>query len=317
MGGVLVPAEGRATGTASEPAITTTSTGTVLALALWVCLTWGLAYVVLRVGMQHSPPLFFAMVRTAAGGLLILAAALALQRAAPVGWRAHGMLFAAGFLNYSVFYGGLNLGVTHLSAGETAMLNYTMPFWMAILAWLSLGQRLGPSRMAGLVVGFLGVVLVMGDKLAPEAAPVWGAYVAVLIGAVSWAAGSIFFVRYARGVALEWAVGLQNLYGSVPLGLAWLLAEGGQLADGSPVFWGSLGFAVILASFLAQLAYFSLLRRREAVVVGALVFLVPVFAALFGWLLIAEALGLVTAAGGLCVVTGIALVNRQSEPRED
>jgi drug/metabolite transporter (DMT)-like permease len=287
----------------------------VLALALSVGLTWGLAYVVLRVGMQHSPPLFFAMVRTAAGGLMILAAALALHRAAPTGWRTHGMLFTAGVMNYSLFYGGLNIGVTYLSAGETAMMNYTMPLWMAILARLALGQGLGGLRSAGLVVGFLGAVLVVADKLSPGAAPFWGAYAAVLTGAFSWAAGSVFFVRYARGVALEWAVGLQNLYGSLPLGLAWAFGEGGRMADGSFVFWESLGFTVVLASFLAQLAFFSLLRRREAAVVGALVFLVPVFAALFGLLLIGEPLSLLTAAGGLCVVTGIALVNRQSQHR--
>lgn len=284
----------------------------VPALVLCVSLTWGVTYVVLRLGMQHSPPFFFAMARTASSGLLVLLAALALRRSGPVGWRTHGLLALSGTMNYSLFYGGLNYGVTYLSAGETAILNYTYPLWMALLARVGLGETLGPHRVLGLFLGLVGVALVTVEQLAPESEPVWSAYAAVLIGALSWAAGSVFFVRHVKGVALEWAVGLQNLYASVPFLLPWLFAERGRLPDGSALFWLPLGFTVLLASFVAQLAFFSLLRRREAVVVGAYVFLVPVFAALSGLVFLSEPITAHTAAGGLCVLGGIILVNRSN-----
>ena len=277
---------------------------------LLVALVWGTTYAVLRIGMQYAPPFFFAAVRLACGGCLILATALALSMPPPRGWTTHGLLFIGGLLNYAVFYAGLNYGVRFISAGETAILNYTAPFWIAIFAHFGLTQPLGPRRILGLLLGFFGVALVVVDKLQPGSDPVWSAYLWVLIGALSWGAGSVFFVRYLDETALEWAVALQCLYGALPLILAWLVFEGAALPEPVAPFWIALGFSVLLASFVAQLAFFSLLRRREAAVVGSYIFLVPICAAVSGWLLLSEPISLLALFGGVCVVIGIALVNR-------
>ena len=279
-----------------------------------MALVWGTTYAVLRIGMQHSPPLFFAVLRMAGGGFLILLVALALRRPAPVRPATHALLFVGGVLNYALFYAGLNYGVRFISAGETAILNYTAPLWIALFAFWGLGQPLGPRRIVGLLLGFLGVALVVGDKLRPGADPVWPAYAFVLVGALSWGAGSVFFVRYLSGTPLEWAVSLQNIYGAVPLVLGWLALEAAAWPQGVPEFWLALGFSVLLASFVAQLAFFSLLRRREAAVVGSYIFLVPICAAAAGWLMLAEPISLLTFSGGACVVAGIALVNRPATP---
>jgi O-acetylserine/cysteine efflux transporter len=113
-------------------------------------------------------------------------------------------------------------------------------------------------------------------------------------------------------VALEWAVGLQSLFGSAFLAIVWLIAERGRIPDGSPEFWGTFAYIAIIASFGAQLAYFSLLRRRETTVVGSFVFLVPVVAAITSALLLGEPLTGLKIAGGACVLAGIALVNRRA-----
>jgi len=264
--------------------------------------------------MQHSPPLFFAGVRLVGGGFLILFVALVLHRPAPRGAAAHGLLFLGGALNYALFYAGLNYGVRFISAGETAVLNYTAPFWIALFAHTILAQPLNRRRITGLILGFGGVGLVVGDKLRPGADPVWGAYAAVLIGALSWGAGSVFFVRYLSQTGLEWAVSLQNIYGAFPLALGWLVFERASLPAPVLSFWFALAFSVLLASFVAQLAFFSLLRRREAAVVGSYIFLVPICAAAAGWFLLAEPISPLAFVGGACVVVGIALVNRAAEP---
>jgi len=275
-----------------------------------VALTWGLTYVVLRVGMQASPPFFFAAARTILGGLLIVATALALRRRFPLDLRAHGLLALGGVLNYSMFYGGLNYGVLHLPAGLTALLNYTAPFWIAGLARAFLGQPLGPQRISGLVAGFFGVVLIVSDRLFVGFDPMWEAQAAVLLAAFAWGAGSVFFVRYNSGVPLEWAVGLQSLYGSLPLAILWLIAEASGLPDPTWSFWGALAFSVLLSSFLAQLAFFSLLRRREATIVGTYMFLVPAVASVSGFVILHESFTLVSALGGVAVIGGIYLVNQ-------
>ena len=273
-------------------------------------LVWGFTYVVLRAGMPYAPPLLFAVLRMVGGGALIVVVALALSRRPPTGLAIHGLLLLGGLLNYALFYAGLNYGILFISAGETAILNYTAPLWIAVFGRLMMGHALAPLRVAGLLLGFLGVGLVVADKLQPGAEPVWSAYLAVLVGALSWGAGTVFFVRYLSRVALEWAVGLQNLYGAVPLLLVWVMVDGGRLPEPALPFWLALAFSVLLASFGAQLAFFSLLRRREASVVGSYIFLVPVSAAVFGLLILSEPVAPIALVGGACVVAGIILVNR-------
>ena len=284
---------------------------TLIGMVLVVVVSWGLAYPALRVGMQHSPPFFFAMGRTLVGGALIIATAIALRRPPPTGMRQISILAGCGVLNYSIFYGAMNLGVRSLSAGEVAVLNYTMPLWATLLAWLALRQRIRLVQALGLAMGFVGVACVVFEELRPGSGVGWQPYLVVVCGALAWAAGSVLFVRFGAGVALEWAVGLQSLFGSAFLALAWLFAEGGQLPDGSATFWGTFAYIAIIASFGAQLAYFSLLRRRETMVVGSFVFLVPVIAAVASALLLGEPLTGLKVAGGACVLVGIALVNRR------
>jgi drug/metabolite transporter (DMT)-like permease len=285
----------------------------IIGLVLVVSLLWGLTYPVLRVAMQHSPPFFFAMARTAVGGALIIAMAFALGHPVPTSPRSVAILLIAGILNYGIFYGALNVGIQSLTAGEVAVLNYTMPLWMALISWLLLRQRLRMSQTLGLLLGFIGATCVVGGDLRPTGDVAWHAYAAVLTGAICWAAGSLLFVRCAQGVALEWAVGLQSLFASVLLLIPWLGLERGQLPDGSPEFWLPFAYVGLLAAFVAQLAYFSLLRRRESTVVGAYVFLVPVVGATSGILLLGEAMSLLKVAGALFVLIGIALVNRRVE----
>jgi drug/metabolite transporter (DMT)-like permease len=187
---------------------------------------------------------------------------------------------------------------------------------MALLTWIALGQRLPAVKVVGLTLGFVGATAVIGGDLfagttSSTHAPPY-AYGVVLAGALSWAAGSLLFVRHARGIALEWAVGLQSVLASVALLVPWLLIEGAELPDGSPEFWTTFGYVALLAAFVGQLAYFSLLRRRESTVVGSFVFLVPVVAATSGVLLLDEPMSVLKALGGACVLAGIALVNRGS-----
>jgi drug/metabolite transporter (DMT)-like permease len=283
---------------------------TVFGLVLTVSVLWGLTYPALRIAMQHSPPYFFAMGRTAIGGALIILTAVLLSRPLPTRPRDLAILVLAGILNYGVFYAAMNLALRDLTAGEVAVLNYTMPLWMVVMARAAFGQRVRRLQALGLLLGFIGVIGVVGSDLRLSGAAAWQAYLVVLAGAFAWAAGSLLFLRSASGIALEWGVGLQSLFASIALVVPWLFVEGGELPDGSLEFWLPFGYVSLLAAFVAQLAFFSLLRRRGSTAVGAYVFLVPVVAAASGIALLNEPISGPKVVGALCVLAGITLVNR-------
>jgi len=205
----------------------------------------------------------------------------------------------------------MNYGATYVSAGETSLLIYTQPFWIALLARWLLGQPLNRVRILGLVIGFAGVATVAFGKIHVDASPAWNAYLVLTVGTFAFSVSAIWFVRHLRGVTLEWAVGLQNVYGGIALIPAWLIFERGQLPISAPGFWVAFLFTSVGSTFLAQTAYSSLLRRRDATVTSAYTFLVPILATLGGFLFLGESISVATLIGGAAVAAGIFLVNRR------
>ncbi|MEA2638857.1 MAG: hypothetical protein QOF51_251 [Chloroflexota bacterium] len=301
---------------AAGPRAAASDRALVAALLITVIAIWGLTYVLIRIGMQYSPPEFFAILRTGTGGALLCIVALALRRPFPRGWHTHGWLFACGVTGCSIFFTGMNYGAAYVSAGETSLFIYTQPFWITLFAWWLLGQPLNRIRIAGLIVGFSGVAAVALGKVQAEAVPAWNAYLVITLGTVGFSISAVWFVRHLRGVGLEWAVGLQNVYGALVIVPGWLLLDGGRLPTPAPGFWLAYFFTSVFSTLIGGLAYSSLLRRRDATIVSAWTFLVPVVATVAGFLILGETIALTTLLGGSAVALGIYLVNRTPSQRE-
>lgn len=276
---------------------------------LLLCLIWGATYVVIKVGLRHSPPLTFTFLRAAIGGLALGAYALATTRRIPLDLYSHGCAAILGLTNVACFWGMMNLGLTRISAGESSILTYTQPFLVTVLAWAWLGEKLSPMRMVGLLLGFAGVVVVVAGKVQVSEHLSWLGYAMTLLGALSWALGTVFFKARQAKLNLLWATALQAIYGAVPLAMAAFLLEQPSAVDPSWDLLWSVLFCALGSSALAYLIWFYLLRQRSASEVSAYVFLVPVVAVLFGALTLGERLGLLTLLGGGLVLGGIYLVN--------
>lgn len=275
------------------------------ALALLAMIGWGGAYVPSAWMVEDWPPLTAAGARFAAGGLAMLAAlALARRTLRPgvgigvVGWIA--------LTQTAVFYGAVFYGIAHAGTGLSALLSNTDPLFVAILAALVLGERLGRRQWYGIGIGLAGAAVVVWEgPLWPPA--VSGAALVVVAGAIAWSIGTIAVARGVRGRADPLALAAWQIL----LGGAMLLVAGAAV-DGTPepaarplalaLLTGITGAALPLALFYLAL------RRAPAGEVSAWFFLVPVVGVISAWALLDERpdasllFGLVTICAGLWLV---------------
>lgn len=284
----------------------------VLVVALW--LVWSTAFVAIKVGLRHSDPATFTLIRVGTALVALLAVVGAQRRVRRLrDPRLHRFGLPLGAVNVVGFLVFQNLGLADAPVGVAAVLIYTMPFWVALGARLFLAERLTAVQVAGMAAGWLGVVIVVAGELDLGGTPVH-AVVFLLLSALSWAIGTVLFKRVPTDIALLDLLLVMNGYAVVPIAALALAASGHP--DWNPVLvvtglWAGAG-----ASVGGLGLQFALLRRGKAAVVSTWIFAVPVLAAALGVLFLDETAHLALLLGGLAVAAGIYLVNRSSESEE-
>jgi len=276
------------------------------------CAFWGLQQILIKSTVAEVPPLWQASVRMA--GAVVLLWLWCLWRGVPLfgrdgtlpGGLLAGLLFAGEFC-------GIYLGLQHTSASRLTVFLYTSPFWVALFLprWVP-SERLHGLQWAGLALAFGGVVLAFsesfgqasatqlyGDLLGLAAGMLWGLTTLVLRTtrlATASAEKTLFYQ-----VAVTAAV---CPFLSLALGERWGFAY-------SAWAWGSIGLQTVIGAFASYLTWMWLLRHYPATKMSSFTFLTPLFALVFGVVLLAEPLTpqLVLALAG--VGLGIVMVNRK------
>jgi drug/metabolite transporter (DMT)-like permease len=280
----------------------------VLAFAALVVF-WGSAFSVVKIGLEYSPPMIFAGLRTLIGGLVILLVAVVwggsphLRRDWPV------FLLLAAF-NVVFFFGFQTLAILYLPSGMAAVLEYLQPMLVGLLAWMILGESLSLAKISGLLLGFSGIVAVSAGSIFGNISPVGVAFGAG--SAFSWALGTVFFKRYEARVSTMWAVAIPFVIGGTVLMLFGFAIESWSEVSPTSTFFASLSYVALVEIALAWLIWFGLVRTGEASRVAVYVFFVPLVSIVIGALFLDEQLTLSLLIGTFLIVTGIYTVNRSS-----
>lgn len=183
-----------------------------------------------------------------------------------------------------------------------------LPLYVALLSFLLLGERFGPTRLAGFALIVLGALAVGGwEAVVRGEAGVWRGHLLFTGASLSWAAYTVIFRRSGLSPALGGAL----LCFWSALGFAALaLVTGTRFGTVPP---GALAIQVlfqgVLSGFVATWTFFFAISRVGASRTAAFAALVPVLAALGGWVFLGEPIGVVKAAGILVVSTGVALAS--------
>jgi len=212
-------------------------------------------------------------------------------RRMPADRRLWGRFAVMGLINNLIPFSLIFYGQTQIPSGLAAILNATTPLWTVLLAhWLTRDERLTPNRLAGVLIGFVGVVILLGPELLGGLGVQALAQLAVVGAAVSYAFAGIFGKGFRGIPPLVTATGQVTATAAMMLPLALLVDRTWALPAPTLVTWGALLGLALLSTALAYGIYFRLLATAGATNLLLVTFLIPVSALLLGTLILDERL---------------------------
>jgi probable blue pigment (indigoidine) exporter len=275
-------------------------------LAVVAMVAWGIAYVPSAWLVESWPPLLAAAARIGVGGLIIIGVLLLLRQPVMPGteW---GVVLVLAITQSVIFYGATFIGIAEEGAGAAAVLANTDPLFVAALAALVLGERLGSRQWAGLAVGLVGAAAVVWKG------PLWPPGVSwvsllVVVGALGWAVGTVAVAGRIRAGARPVAIaGWQMLIGAAMLAAIGLAFEGVPRTTGGREI-GLIVLIALVGNAIPFALFYVALGRGEAGKVSAWFFLVPVVGVLTAWPLLGETPGVRLWVGLALVCVGLWMV---------
>ena len=278
-----------------------------LALAV-LSLVWGYNWVVSKRALAYAGALDFAALRTLLAAISLFTLLLLLKR--PMALKDVRGATVLGLLQTTGFIGLTLLALTGGGAGRTAVLVYTMPAWVILLATAVLHERVTGMQRAALVLALLGLLLMFG--LLPRGAGLASMLMALAAGAL-WAGATLYAKRLhtRRGCDVLALTAWQMLLGGIPLALLALVWPGPAI-QWSPYFAFALLYNALLGGALAWSLWLFSLARLPAGVASLGTLATPAIGVLCAWLELGEVPDAGEAAGMVLIGAALALVSWQS-----
>lgn len=277
-----------------------------------VYLIWGSTYLAIRFAIETLPGFTMAGVRFLLAGTVLVVWARLRGAAWPTAREWRSALIIGGFL----LLGGNGLVVWaehHIPSGWAALLVGTEPLWvMLIMLAMPGGKRPTPRTVFAILVGFAGVVVLTAPGASQAGEIHLGAALAVLLGAASWAFGSLYARRAELPASPRMATAAQMLTGGALLAITGAGLGEWQTIDPSVISMRSMlafAYLVIFGSLAAFSAYSWLIRNVEPTLAATYAYVNPVVAIFLGWLLASEPLGTRTWIAMTMIVGAVVLLS--------
>jgi drug/metabolite transporter (DMT)-like permease len=277
------------------------------ALLVLLAALWGGSFVFIRVAAPAlgAIPLAFARVSLAAAALLALAAA---QRRMP-DFRRHWREFAVvGVVNSALPFVLFSFAEQSITASAAAILNATSPFFGAIAAAIWLGEALTWKKVAGMIVGFAGVAILVGwhpDAMDRNSLLAIGA---CLAASLCYGLGGTYTRKKLTGVPSFAIACASQVAASIVLAPAAPFAS--VPGPVNAVVVANVIALALASTAVAYLIYFKLIAEAGPARALTVTFLIPLFGVLWGFLFLGEALSPNMLTGGALIVAGTALTLR-------
>jgi drug/metabolite transporter (DMT)-like permease len=263
----------------------------------------------MKFSLSYVEPLVFAAMRAGLSAVVLLLFLPVLHR--PVKPRALRMTALLGLLQTTGFAGLVMAALESGGAGKTAMLVYSMPFWLLLMAWAVLGERLRSAQWLAFAVAMGGMILVLSPW---ELRGVLSSLLAIG-GGLCWAASAtvVKVIQKRHEIDVLSLTAWQMLMGAVPLvAIALLMAPAAP--EWTPSFIWALAYNVLLANGLAWVLWLFVLRALRAITTGLASLIIPVLGVLFSWAQLGEHPGGAEIAGMALIVIALGFLSSRARP---
>ncbi len=288
---------------------------------------WGTAMVAMKGAISHTTPFFMAGIRLVPAGFLILLVAAILKRPQPKTIKAWFWIGLFAIVDAALFQGFLAAGLVRTDAGLGSVMIDSQPLAVALLSSWLFGEVIGLFGGLGLAIGILGISLIgipddwIYDGLHGNFAQVKFDLLGILdygeglmlLASLAMAAGTILIRYVCKHCDPVVATGWHMIIGGIPLFAISASYETNQWQSLTASDWGAIAYATILGSAIAYGIFFYLASKGNLTSLSALTFLTPVFALLFGNLLLAEVLSSLQIAGVFLTLISIYLINMREK----
>ena len=280
----------------------------LIALAI-LSLVWGFNWIVMKAVLAYVGPLTFSAMRYVFGTAMLFAVlALRGENLAPTPWRDTLLIGLAQTMGFQIL---VQLALIAGGAGKTALLAYTMPFWVIPLAWALLGDRPSARQWLCIFIAALGLVLVLEP---------WNAHVGMtsallaLVGGACWAIGTVLAKRLflATPISPLRLTAWQMLYGTAFLVVIALCVHE-RTTVWSPTLIGALLYNGLLSSGIAWAMWLFIVQRLPTHVAGLASLITPLIGIGLAWAILGEQPDAYESIG--IVVIGAALFGVLRPPR--
>jgi drug/metabolite transporter (DMT)-like permease len=281
-----------------------------IAFAL-LCGAWGSSYLFIRIGVEEITPLALVAVRLLIGSLTILAIVAVRRQSLQVSRRQLGIITVAGTINTAAPFLLISWGETSTPSGLASILNSTTPIFALLLAGAILhDEPITAARLVGVLVGFAGVLVLLGRDLSGGVH--WSGVAgqgAIIAAAICYAIGAVFVRRTLLGVPAMTIATYGLLVATAEVVALSVVFSPPPLLSMSPKAWLAVVWLGMVGSGLAYTFAYFVLEHWGASRYTLVTYVLPVMGLTLGAIFLGEVIDWHILAGSVLVIGGILLAS--------
>lgn len=281
-------------------------------MGLSFALIWSSAFTSAHIIVQAAPPLSVSALRFLLAGIIAVAIAYLLGQRPKFTRQQWRGIVIFGICQNAIYLGLFFMAMTRIEASMASILASTMPLMVALALVTIFKERLSGWGIAGLIIGFLGVVIIMQSRVINGIDLIGVALCS--IGVVALTIATLAVRSASTGGNLFMVVGLQMLVGAVALAIPALTFET-WIVEWTPLLGAAFAYTVIAPGIIATYIWFVLVGRIGATKAATFHFLNPFFGVAIAAALLGERLTIVDAIGVAIIMAGIYAVQRSRVAR--
>ena len=272
---------------------------------------WGSSYLFIKIGVDNGlQPFTLIMFRLLVGFVLLASVVRFAREPLPREPRMYGHLFVMGVINIVIPFSLITYAEQTVDSSLAAVINGAVPLFVIVIAALFLkGETVTVNRVAGLVVGFIGVAILVGLDVTDLGSANTLGELALIGATISYAVGNVYNKAHVHGLRPMIPALFQVFFGLLVTGALAFLTEHPLAVVPTPEAILAVVWLGLLGSGLAYLLYFRILQHWGATRTSMVAYLLPVVGIGLGALVLNEVVSINTLIGTILVIGGIALVN--------